>query len=145
MKDFHSSMIAVLALAPEILAADKTSEAIDLQGYNAAEIILVIGAGGIVFTNTKKIDFELTHSDDGASFDRVRDGDVLGVALDAPGILKTLKVAHADAAVYRFGYRGDRRYLKVRANFGGAHDTGTMIAAIVLKGRGYDNPQPDQA
>ena len=47
MKDMHSSVTAIVAIAAATLAADNTPPSIDLQGYNAAEILLAIGAGGI--------------------------------------------------------------------------------------------------
>ena len=145
MKDMHSAMLAVVAIGNAALAADNTPAAIDLQGYNAAEILLAIGAGGITFDATNKVEFTLTHSDDDSTYTAVADADMLGVSSISSGIIKSLVAAHAAAAVYRFGYVGGKRYLKLLAAFSGTHGTGTLIVAIVLKGRGYDSPQIDQA
>lgn len=145
MKDMHSAMLAVAAIGNATLAADNTPAAIDLQGYNAAEILLAIGVGGITFSATNKVEFTLTHSDDDSTYTAVADADMLGVSSISSGIIKSLVAAHAAAAVYRFGYVGGKRYLKLLADFSGAHATGTPIAAVVLKGRGYDSPQIDQA
>jgi hypothetical protein len=146
MKDIHSSLAAALAIGAEVLSADNTPAAIDLRGYNAAEILLAIGVGGITFSGTNKIEFKLTHSDDNVTYDAVETGDVLGAAsVGTGGIIKSLVAAHAAAAVYRFGYKGGRRYLKLLADFSGTHGTGTPIAATVIKGWGQDNPQADQA
>ena len=145
MKDFHSSVFADVAIGAAVLSADNVPPAIDLQGYNAAEIILNVGVGGIAFSAVNKIEFVLTHSDDDVSYSNVTDDDMLGVSSIENGILKALTSAHAAAAVYRFGYRGNKRYLKLLADFSGAHGAGTPIAANVLKSRGYDNPQADQA
>jgi hypothetical protein len=46
--------------------------------------------------------------------------------------------------VYRFGYKGGKRYLKLLADFSGTHGTGTPVAAVVMAA-GTDNPQDDQA
>ena len=145
MKDFHSGMLAVSVLPAAVLTADNTPVAIDLQGYDAAELLLSIGAGGITFSGTNKIEFILTHSDDDSTYTAVADADMLGVSSITSGIIKSLVAAHATGAVYRFGYVGDKRYLKLLADFSGTHGTGTPIAAALLKGSGFDNPEDNQA
>ncbi len=146
MKDIHSAITAVAAIGAAVLDADNTPAAIDLIGYDAAEILLAIGIGGITFSGTNKIEFKLTHSDDNTTYTAVDADDVLGAAsVGTGGIIKALTAAHAAAAVYRFGYKGGKRYLKLLADFSGTHGTGTPIAATVLKGWGFDNPQADQA
>lgn len=145
MKDLHSSLTIVSAIGAAELAADNTPVAIDLQGYNSAEIVLAVGIGGITFSGTNKIEITVTHSDDNATYTAVTDTDLLGVAGTTGGIVKALVAAHAAAACYRVGYKGGKRYLKVLAKFSGTHGTGTPIAAIIIKGDGYDNPQANQA
>lgn len=145
MKDIHSDLAAVLAIAPAVLDADNTPAAIDLQGYGAAEVVIVVGVGGITFSGTNKIEFKLTHSDDDTTYAAVEQKDMLGVTVGTGGIIKALTSAHAAASVYRAGYKGNRRYLKLLADFSGTHGTGTPLAAIVLKGHGGDKPEADQA
>lgn len=146
MKDIHSDQTLALMFGPVIIAADNTPAAIDLQGYNAAEIVLGIGIGGITFDGTNKIEFVLTHSDSsGSGYVNVADADVLGVSGISNGIIKSLVAAHAAATVHRFGYRGNKRYLKLLADFSGTHGTGTPLVAAVLEGHGHNNPQADQA
>lgn len=146
MKDIHSALLAVAAFGPVVLAADNTPVAIDLQGYNSAEILLAIGIGGITFDGSNKIEFKLTHSDDDATYSAVDIDDMLGLAsVGSGGIIKSLVVAHAAAAVYRFGYKGGKRYLKILADFTGTHGSGTPLAAIVLKSDGYNQPEANQA
>lgn len=145
MKDIHSAILAAVAIGNATLSADNTPAAIDLLGYDAAEILLAIGVGGITFSGTNKIEFVLTHSDDDVTYTAVETKDMLGVTVAAGGIIKSLIAAHAAAAAYRFGYKGGKRYLKLLADFSGTHGTGTPIAAIVIKGWGHDNPQANQA
>lgn len=145
MKDMHSGVNALVAIAAAALDADNTPPAIDLQGYYGAELVLMIGAGGITFSGTNKIEFKLTHSDDDSTYTAVTADDILGIdSVGTGGIIKALTSAHASAAAYRFGYVGNKRYLKLLADFSGTHGTGTPIAAVVL-GAGDDNPQADQA
>lgn len=145
MKDIHSAIKAVVAIAAASLNADPTPPAVDTRGYDAVEILLAIGAGGITFDATNKIEFKLTHSDDNVTYDAVAQADVLGVTVGAGGIVKALVTAHATAAAYRFGYKGSRRYLKLLPDFSGTHGTATPISAVAILGYGHDNPQPNQA
>ncbi|MDI6834515.1 MAG: hypothetical protein QMD99_02225 [Rhizobiaceae bacterium] len=146
MKDIHSDFTVVSAIGAAVLAADNTPAAIDLQGYNAAEILLAIGVGGITFDTTNKIEFKVTHSDDDSTYTAVEAKHILGVAaVGSGGIIKALIAAHAAAAAYRFGYVGGKRYLKILADFSGTHAAGTPIAGLVVKGQGYNQPEADQA
>src|SRR3546814_11335150 len=141
MKDIHSSLFAAVAIGVAVLDADNTPPAIDLIGYNGAEIVLMVGVGGITFTGANKIEFKLTHSDDDASYEAVDVGDVLGVeSVGTGGIVKALTSAHAAASAYRFGYKGGKSYLKLLAYFLGPHGAGPPIGAIVPKGARPNNP-----
>lgn len=146
MKDLHSSLSVAAAIDVATLTDDSTPVAIDLRGHDGAEIILAIGAGGITFTSTNRIEFKLTHSNDDVTYEPVTKGDVLGVdQIGTGGVIKALVAAHATAGVYRFGYVSGKRYLKLLAAFSGTHGTGTPIAGVVIRGRGQINPQAAQA
>ena len=146
MKDIHSGMTVAAIFGPVAMDADNTPAAIDLRGYDAAELILGIGIGGITFDGSNKIEFKLTHSDDDSTYDAVTVADMVGLAsVGSGGIIKSLVAAHAAAAVYRFGYRGGRRYLKLLADFTGTHGSATPVFAAVAKMHGHDNPQTNQA
>lgn len=145
MKDIHSCCYAATLLANATYAADNTPAAVDRQGYEAVEILLAIGAGGITFSGTNKVEFVLTHSDDNSTYSNVTDADMLGVTGITSGIIKSLTAAHATAASYRFGYVGNKRYLKLLADFSGTHGTGTPIGAIALLGEALVEPTANQA
>lgn len=145
MRDLHTLFTRDVAIGNATYSADTTPAAIDLQGFDAAEILLDIGVGGITFSGVNKVDFVLTHSDDNSTYTNVADADLLGVSGTSNGIIKSLQAAHAAAATYRFGYIGNKRYLKLLADFSGTHGTGTPLAASVLKGRPSLTPQANQA
>ncbi len=125
------------AIAAATYSADNTPGAIDLQGFTSAAIALNIGAGGITFDSTNKIEFVLTHSDDDTTYANVATADVNGK--DAPtavtnGIVKSLTAAHATADVSEIGYIGGKRFLKLLAHFSGTHGTGTALSAAAIRG-----------
>jgi hypothetical protein len=140
MRDRYNHDRPAVAIGAAVLTADNTPAAIDLQGFQAANIMIAVGVGGITFSGVNKIEFKLTHSDDDVSYADVTDADVLGVTGVVTGIIRALTAAHAAAAVYNVGYIGGRRYLKLLADFSGTHGTGTPIAAIV--NRSHPNIAP---
>lgn len=148
MRDLHSGLLAATMLAAASLAATPVPIELDMQGYSSAEIVLSIGAGGITFDDTNKVDFVLEHSDDGANWDAVTTGDVLGVAGDGTitdGIIKALTAEHAAAGTYRFGYIGGRRHVRLKPTFAGTHGTATPLAATLILGHPASEPVADQA
>ena len=144
MFDEHSGFKAVVAIGNSVLAADNTPVAIDLMGFKSCEILLSIGIGGITFSGVNKIDFIVTQSDDDVTYTAVAQKDILGAVVTAGGIVKSLIAAHAAAAVYRLGYVGDGRYIKVLADFSGTHTVGTPIASTALLGHPELGPVPAQ-
>lgn len=136
-RDGATGIFPVSAIDPATLSADNTPAAIDLEGYQAATLLLSIGVGGITFTGTNKIEFVLTHSDDGTNYSNVTDDDLIKDAL-APvtvsnGIVRALTAAHVAATLQKLGYVGGKRYLKLLADFSGTHATGTPIGAIAVR------------
>lgn len=140
MRDLKNSLAIVQAIAPAVYDVDNTPAAIDLAGYGSAMLALHIGVGGITFTGTNKIEFVLTHSDDDTTYEAVTDDDVQGVTGITGGIVKALKTAHAAADVTKIGYLGDKRYLKLLADYGGTHSAGTPLSAVVILGRPHSSP-----
>lgn len=141
MRDLHHNIGVAEAIPAAAYDADNTPATVDLAGFESAAIVLAIGAGGITFTTTNKVEFKLTHSDDDSTYEAVTAADVQGVeTVGTGGIVKALTAAHATASVSKIGYVGGRRYLKLLADFSGTHGTATPIAASVIKGNALDKP-----
>ncbi len=138
--DQSESLAPVVVFGPIVLAADNTPAAIDLVAGQAATILIGVGIGGITFDTTNKVEFKVTHCDTSAgTYTAVAAADVvLGSTCDASvgtgGIVKSLIAAHAAAAVYKVGYKGGKRYVKILADFSGTHGTGTPICVQIVKG-----------
>lgn len=147
MYDIHSDTRVVTALAAAVLSADPTPIVVDLADYQAAELVLAIGVGGITFTGTNRIDYRLSHGDTpvAAEHAAVTTDDMLGVTVASGGIIKSLTSAHASANTYRYGYKGGKRYVSFLPDFSGTHGTGTPMSAAFVLARGMVNPQANQA
>lgn len=141
MIDKSKDVIVAALLPANVYSADNTPAAVEIDNAKDATIVLDIGAGGITFTTSNKIEFKLTESDDGESYTAVADGDVVGVTVAAGGIIKSLVAAHAAATIDVLGYIGSAKYLKLLADFSGTHGTGTAMAAYVVQGEAYLKPQ----
>ena len=141
MRDLHSNIGLAVAIPAAAYDADNTPSAVDLLGFESAVIEIAVGVGGITFSGTNKIEFKLIHSDDNSTYDAVTADDVQGVdSVGTGGIVKSLIAAHAAADVTKVGYVGNRRYLKLLADFSGTHGTATPIAATVIKGNPHNAP-----
>lgn len=142
MRDLVSRLAQVQAIGPAVLSANNTPSTLDLQGYNSAAFLISVGAGGITFSSTNKIEFVVTHSDDDSTYVNVTDADVQGVSGISNGIVRSLVAAKAaaDTAPTEIGYIGNKRYLKVLAQFSGTHGTGTPMSVVLVKGNGAVKP-----
>ena len=121
-------------IAPAIYTADTTPVSVDCAGYDGATVCLVIGAGGITFSGTNKIEFVLEHSEDNSTWANVTTADMIGVTIASGGIIRALVAAKAAADVVLYRYKGPRQYLRLTADFSGTHGTGTGISAALIRG-----------
>ena len=144
MSDYDkvSQLKSVVSIVPAVLDADNTPIAVDTLNWRSATVEIVVGAGGITFSGTNKVEFKLTHSDDDSTYTAVTDDDVImpyGETIAANGdlgIVYALVAAHAsaDSEATKIGYIGKMRYIKLLADFSGTHGAGTPIAANVILG-----------
>ena len=137
MRDLASHIKLVPAIPAASYNATVAALAVDGQGFETAVLEISIGAGGITFDATNKIEFPLTHSSDGVTYTPVVAADVVlpaGVSLGTGGIVKAVISAHAAADVTKIGYIGAKRYRKVPPVFSGTHGTATPISANWIMG-----------
>ena len=141
MRDIISNIAVVEAIPPAAYAADNAPAAIDLRGFDAAMLAIHVGVGGITFSGTNKVEFKLTHSEDDATYSAVTLDDVQGLdSVGAGGIVRSLIAAHAAPSITRVGYVGNKRFLKLLADFSGTHGTATPLSATVVKGHARERP-----
>lgn len=136
MREQSNTLKIVSAVAPGAYAADVTPVTIDRQGFGSVTFAIHVGAGGITFNGTNKIEFVLEESYDGDDWTDVLAKDVVGLDLTADdGIVLALKTAHANPTVTKFGYIGDARYVRLTTDFSGTHGTATPLSAVAIFGR----------
>lgn len=130
MKDLHTHIAPVVAVAPAVLTATATSAAIDLQGFNSATVVIATGA----IAGDGAFSAKLQHSDTTTA------GDFADVP--ANGVIGETPAALAADAAYKLGYvggsAGHKRFLRVVVT----KDGGTSVAAsaVVVLGHAADTP-----
>ena len=120
-RDLYSNLTATQVLAPAVYDADQNAAAVDRKGFGACLLVVCVGAAGVTFSETVKIELEVEETDD-------KDH---GTWTD---------VADDDDAVYVTQYRGHKRYCRVMVNLSGAHATGTPLGVIALRGHAQVAP-----
>lgn len=142
MKDLHNHIDPVQILNPVVIsggAATVDSDSIaDRKGAEAMELLANIGESGDTLSGSVKLDVVITHGDlangsDQAPVDNAND--VLTDTFDAStGIFATIDAADEDDAVYKCGYRGNKRYVGASVIKTGTHINGTPVAITAVKG-----------
>jgi len=121
MRDFYNNVSPAVSLKFAVMKADTLGDAVDLQGYEGALVIIATGA---ITDGTHTI--ELHESDDDSTYTKVDSSDILGTL---PAISAT-----DDDKVYRVAYIGKKRYLKVKTVVTGSPSTGGLYGAVVVRG-----------
>jgi len=125
MKDMHSSISVLHAITPQAvgtsgIAGGKLSGILDRQGYESVEFVFQSGASASVADTVVPVIYEAAATGD--SFTSVANADLLG---DETAL--TLTAAKSG----RIGYRGNKRYLKIRL-YGVGHATAIVGAVAIL-------------
>jgi len=149
MKDLHSNISVVQAIAPKTYSTGITGTAdIDLVGFNSCEIEITFGDHADTLSAAVDFDIELHDSPDTAGvhgdWTDVGTADVLGCT-PASGVILHVEDDADTNQVYRIGYVGGERFLKVDVTAVGTHATGTIIGVNVIKGHPLDAPVADTA
>jgi hypothetical protein len=144
MRDLVSRVSISAPHFPSILTATPTAVTVDRRGFESVTFVTDTGVGGITFTGTNKIEWTMTHSDDGTTFANVTTGDVRGAAGSEPtitnGIVEAYVAAKAAVSTVEYGYVGDKRYVRLTPVFGGTHSTGTTVGTKAILGHPANSP-----
>jgi len=149
MKDLYNHLTPVQVVEPILQLVGTTHAAVevDLQNFNSALILWNVGSknAGDTLNSTNKFTLTLTHADDdgtgsAGSYSNVAAADVLGGDTPSSGVVKTVD-AEADCdQIYKIGYVGGKRFIKLLITAAGTIANGTIMDITVIKGHGLDVP-----
>ena len=146
MRDGKSGLAFDESLNAIVKDADTNCTAIDQQGFSSVTHIVNVGAPGITFSTSNKIDIKLEDSDDNSSFSAVTaNTSVTGGTVDSNGIFQTIDANGDCNKVYAIGYVGGKRYSRVVLNFSGTHSSNTIFGVIGVKGHPLHGPAATEA
>lgn len=149
MRDFANNVTVVSSITPKVASGttDLTGAHIDRKGYESVTHVVAVGVSGDTLSGSVKLDLILEHADaDGSgspgSYSAVSSGeDVLDGTVTAGGIFTTIDSLAEDDVVVKIGYRGNKRFSRVKVDLTGTHANGTPVAAVALLGHGGRLPE----
>ncbi len=125
MQSIKENLEVVQHLAPAVYKTNQTPNGVDLAGHYSAMAEISVAA-----VTDGTFAFELQESDvEGSGYAAVADADLIGT--EPTGVT----TGSGDSTVYRVGYMGNKRYLKVVVTVSGSPATGAGLSVNILKGR----------
>ncbi len=128
MRDIFHNVLVTQPLNPIVSTTTKTSAAIDLQGFNAANVVFSIGLAGDTLTGSLYWTLKLQHSDDDSVYT-----DTALADLNSSSLTVVVDSMSKDEQSYSFGYNGAKRYLKAVATPTGSHINGTPLGVVAMR------------
>lgn len=126
MKDLYNNVSVAQTLAPAARTASANGAGVDLAGYGSAVVVVETGT---ITDGTHTI--EMQESDDNSTFTAVADTNLQGTE-------PTIGAADNNK-VYKIGYLGNKRYLRVAVTVAGA-TSGGVYGAHVVRGAARKSP-----
>lgn len=127
MQDLYSEISVGRSLGPAARIASANGVGVDLQGFDAAVVVVETGT---ITDGTHTI--EVQDSADNTTFAAVADADLKGT--------EPVIAAANDDTVYEVGYFGIKRYIRAAVTVSGA-TTGGVYGANVVRGRARKLPK----
>ncbi len=139
MYDLSNSISPAISLAAAVRDAAADGTGVDLQGFESATILVDVGAEGDTLSGSVYFEISLEHSDDDVTYTDVAQADIIDGTISSGGIFLKLDGTEGgdpdtDGLIYRVGYVGGKRYVRVVIAKTGTHNNGTPIGAMVVRG-----------
>ena len=139
MKDLSNSISPAVSLAAAVRTAAANGTGVDLQGYESATVLVDVGAEGDTLSSSVFFEVSLEESDDNSTFTDVEQAGIVDGTIASGGIfLKLDGTTGGDpdttGGIFRVGYVGVKRYIRVVLAKTGTHSNGTPLGAMVVKG-----------
>ena len=143
--DAVSGISIVTTNVNDVKTGDETGDTVDGRGFESILHIVVFGAEGDTLSGSVYMDLILEDSSNDSDWTVVTSSDAVninsgsydGVVVnpDSSGIFATIDAAAEADKVYAIGYRGTKRYSRVRNDLTGSHSSGTPTAMMALRMR----------
>ena len=138
MRDLSNNINPAVSIINAVKTAAGNGTGVDLQGYESATILVDVGAEGDTLSSSVYFEISLEHSDDDSTYTDCAQADIID-GISSGGIwLKLDGTANGNpdsaGGIFRVGYVGGKRYVRVVLAKTGTHSNGTPIGAMVVRG-----------
>jgi|TARA_R100000149_G_C5880899_1_gene146041 hypothetical protein len=139
MKDLSNNIVPVVSIINAVKTAAANGTGVDLQGYESATVLVDVGAEGDTLSSSVYFELSLEESDDDSTYTDVVQADIVDGTIASGGIFLKLDGTtggdpDSSGGIFRVGYVGNKRYIRVVLAKTGTHSNGTPIGAMVVKG-----------
>lgn len=139
MRDLSNNINPAVSIINAVKTAAGNGTGVDLQGYESATILVDVGAEGDTLSGSVYFEISLEHSDDDSTYTDCAQADIIDGTISSGGIwLKLDGTTGGDpdtaGGIFRVGYVGGKRYVRVVLAKTGTHSNGTPIGAMVVRG-----------
>ena len=139
MRDLSNNINPAVSIINAVKTAAGNGTGVDLQGYESATILVDVGAEGDTLSSNVYFEISLEHSDDDSTYTDCAQADIIDGTISSGGIwLKLDGTTGGDpdssGGIFRVGYVGGKRYVRVVLAKTGTHSNGTPIGAMVVRG-----------
>lgn len=141
-RDLHSNIKVVqhlIAIVGNNDTEGTPAAGIDTTGFDALEFIVSLGDSGDTLSGSLKVDMKIEHSDTDSGYAAVTSADdvIVGsnprvAAPDSNGIFATVDAPAEDQTLFRIGYRGSKKFVRVWLDFTGTHTNGIPCSVIAI-------------
>ena len=139
MRDLSNNINPAVSIINAVKTAAGNGTGVDLQGYESATILVDVGAEGDTLSSSVYFEISLEHSDDDSTYTDCAQADIIDGTISSGGIWLKLDGStggdpDSSGGIFRVGYVGGKRYVRVVLAKTGTHSNGTPIGAMVVRG-----------
>ncbi len=139
MRDLSNNISPAVSLPVAVRTAAANGTGVDLQGYESATILVDVGAEGDTLSSSVHFEVSLEESDDNSTFTDVAQAGIIDGTISSGGIFLKLDGTtggdpDSTGGIFRVGYVGGKRYIRVVLAKTGTHSNGTPLGAMVVRG-----------
>ena len=139
MQDLSNNINPAVSIINAVKTAAANGTGVDLQGYERATVLVDVGAEGDTLSSSVHFEISLEESDDDSTYTDVAQASIIDGTIASGGIFLKLDGTaggnpDSTGGIFRVGYVGNKRYIRVVIAKTGTHSTGTPIGAMVVRG-----------
>ena len=141
MQDLSNNINPAVSIINAVKTAAGNGTGVDLQGYEQATVLVDVGAEGDTLSSSVYFEVSLEHSDDDSTYTDCAQADIVDGTISSGGIFLKLDGTtggdpDSSGGIFRVGYVGGKRYLRVVLAKTGTHSNGTPIGAMIVRSGG---------